>query len=95
MSVKRCYYCGKMNIFRLSVNNETNIMTIEKLQTIWSGLCYKMTYRNFSLDKPNFLLKFDTSLASEDIPLAEIYLTSEDNAYGILGNSWNNGITSH
>ena len=73
-------------------NNETHIMTIEKLQTIWSGLCYKMTYRNFSLDKPNFLLKFDSSLASEDIPLAEIYLTSEDNAYGILGYSWNNGV---
>ena len=73
-------------------NNETHIMTIEKLQTVWSGLCYKMTYKNFSFDKPNFQLKFDSSLASEDIPLAEIYLTSEDNAYGILGYSWNNGV---
>ena len=71
-------------------NNQT--IVVEKLQTIWSGLCYKITIKNLTFDRPNFNLVFNQSVIShEDIPLPEIYVTSEDNAYGLVGHSWNNG----
>ena len=67
-------------------------ITLEKLQTVWSGLCYKITFTFFTFDRPNFSLVFNNETVSlEDIPLPEIYVTSENNAYGILGYGWNNG----
>ena len=77
--------------------NDTNInpnqtIVVEKLQTIWSGLCYKITIKNLTFERPNFNLVFNQSIIShEDIPLPEIYVTSEDNAYGLIGYGWNNG----
>ena len=67
-------------------------IAIEKLQTIWSGLCYKITIKNLTFDRPNFNLVFNQSIVShQDIPLPEIYVTSEGNAYGLIGYGWNNG----
>ena len=67
-------------------------IVVEKLQTIWSGLCYKITIKNITFNKPNFNLVFNQSIVShQDIPLPEIYVTSEDNAYGIIAYGWNNG----
>ena len=73
-----------------NIQDGQNII-LEKLLTVWSGLCYKITLDYFTYDRIGFELVFDASIASEDIPLPEIYITSEDNAYGILGYGWVNG----
>ena len=60
--------------------------------TVWNGMCLKIKFEYFSLDlSPSFHLSFSKSLSLNDIPLPEIYLTSEENAYGILNYGWANG----
>ena len=83
----------KSKVLLYGVNNiqDGQNIILEKLLTVWSGLCYKITLDYFTYDRVGFELVFDASIASEDIPLPEIYITSEDNAYGILGYGWVNG----
>ena len=60
--------------------------------TVWNGMCLKIKFEYFSLDlKPSFLLSFSESLSLDDVPMPEIYLTSEDNAYGIIYGEWPDG----
>ena len=60
--------------------------------TVWNGMCLKIKFEYFSLDlNPTFHLSFSQFLTFDDIPLPEIYLTSEENAYGILNYGWANG----
>ena len=55
-------------------------------------MCLKITFDFFSLDlAPTFKLAFSKSLSLDDVPMPEIYLTSEDNAYGIINYGWANG----
>ena len=55
-------------------------------------MCLKIKFEYFSLDlNPTFHLSFSQFLTFDDIPLPEIYLTSEENAYGILNYGWANG----
>ena len=55
-------------------------------------MCLKITFDFFSLDlKPTFKLAFSKSLSLDDVPMPEIYLTSEDNSYGIINYGWANG----
>ena len=65
---------------------------VEELMTIWNGMCLKLKFEYFSLDlRPSFYLSFSKSLSLDDIPVPEVYLTSEENAYGILNYGWANG----
>ena len=67
-------------------------ITVEKILTLWTGTCYKMSVNHTGVaDRMVFTLHFDTSLGKEDTPKPEIYLTSEANAYGILGITWLDG----
>ena len=67
-------------------------LIVEQLMTVWNGMCLKIKFEYFSLDlSPSFYLSFSKSLSLNDIPLPEIYLTSEENAYGILNYGWANG----
>ena len=67
-------------------------MIVEQLLTVWNGMCLKIKFEYFSLDlNPTFHLSFSQFLTFDDIPLPEIYLTSEENAYGILNYGWANG----
>ena len=67
-------------------------LIVEQLMTVWNGICLKIKFEYFSLDlSPSFYLSFSKSLSLNDIPLAELYLTSEENAYGILNYGWNKG----
>ena len=55
-------------------------------------MCLKITFDFFTLDlAPTFKLAFSKSLSLDDVPMPEIYLTSEDNAYGIINYGWANG----
>ena len=71
------------------------IVYFEKLQTAWSGLCYNITVDFHIIGRPFFHLKFSESLDSKDIPVPKIYLTSYENAEGIIGHRWNNGEEYH
>ena len=65
---------------------------VEQLATIWNGMCLKLKFEYFSLDlSPKFYLSFSESLSFDDIPVPEVYLTSEENAYGIINYGWANG----
>ena len=65
---------------------------VEELMTIWNGMCLKLKFEYFSLDlRPSFYLSFSKSLSLDDIPVPEVYLTSEENAYGIINYGWANG----
>ena len=65
---------------------------VEKLQTAWSGICYKIQLDLHTLHgRPFFGLYFQGSLPKEDIPIPEIFITSKANADGIVGYRWNNG----
>ena len=81
----------------LSIGNNTfgsNIVTVEKLQTYFSGSCYKITPNFFTLKKTlEFRMAFDNyTLIGDDIPWSiDIYVTSKDNAYGIIDSIWKNG----
>ena len=55
-------------------------------------MCLKITFDFFSLDlAPTFNVAFSKSLSLADVPTPEIYLTSEENAYGIINYGWVNG----
>ena len=60
--------------------------------TVWNGMCLKIKFEYFSLDlSPSFYLSFSKSLSLDEVPMPEVYLTSEDNAYGIVNYGWANG----
>ena len=55
-------------------------------------MCLKIKFEYFSLDlAPTFNVAFSKSLSLADVPTPEIYLTSEENAYGIINYGWVNG----
>ena len=65
---------------------------VEQLMTVWNGMCLKIKFEYFSLDlAPTFNVAFSKSLSLADVPTPEIYLTSEENAYGIINYGWVNG----
>ena len=60
--------------------------------TVWNGMCLKIKFEYFSLDlAPTFNIAFSKSLTLADVPTPEVYLTSEENAYGIINYGWVNG----
>ena len=60
--------------------------------TVWNGMCLKIKFEYFSLDlAPTFNVAFSKSLTLADVPTPEVYLTSEENAYGIINYGWVNG----
>ena len=65
---------------------------VEQLMTVWNGMCLKIKFEYFSLDlAPTFNIAFSKSLTLADVPTPEVYLTSEENAYGIINYGWVNG----
>ena len=55
-------------------------------------MCLKIKFEYFSLDlAPTFNIAFSKSLTLADVPTPEVYLTSEENAYGIINYGWVNG----
>ena len=77
------------------------IVNLEKLITMFMGNCYKISSvvtKEYTIkDLTYILLHFNTLITKNDLPSLNVYLTSEDNAYGILFNRWVNGkvVRSH
>ena len=69
------------------VGNEKDLIEVENMQTVWSGLCVRITFKKhipgsylgMYIDFKNETLKVS------DVPNPVLYVTSEDNAYGIIG----------
>ena len=63
---------------------------LTKMVTFYHGICYKITfdYATF-LREPFFFLMFNVT--DEDKPRVKLFLTSEENANGIISQDWYNG----
>ena len=80
--------------FNQVIKDETElIVEVDKLLTLWTGTCFKISINltKGEIERLSFVLKFSLSLSKKDTPTPEIYLTSEANAYGILGITWLDG----
>ena len=70
------------------------IKKVEKVYTLWDGLCYKITPKiNATKVLHNyFKLEFNESISDDDIPnKVRVHLTSENNSYGIITSKWTEG----
>ena len=80
------------------INFMNDIIKIEELYTIWNGICVKVS-QNISI--PNYeentiTVKFNDSFKIKDLPEVQIFVTSDQNAYGILDAHWADGsVFSH
>ena len=74
-------------------SEHSDVISWEKIYTLWSGICVKMTMNSEIRQnmKISMHINFKESLKIEDIPKVEIYLTSEPNSYGIIDLEWNQG----
>ena len=67
----------------LELNEEdTKLIQIEEVYTLWSGLCTKIRIRVDHMDTygNTIRLTFDKSINESDIPQLKVYFTSEDNS---------------
>ena len=72
------------------------ILYLDKIITRNMGNCYKFTSESSSSSmiktKTEIILHFNESLMLEDLPSVKVFLSSEDNVYGVIFNQWYNGI---
>ena len=78
----------------MNYNNYNETIKLEKVITVYSGICYKLTA------KPNYIksgkytsiiFHFNKSIAYEKLPYILIYFSSEKNAPGIVTTIWTEG----
>ena len=66
-----------------------------KIASMRYGNCYKLTSMMTNNDMIKIItdisINFNSSITEENIPSLEIFLTSENNAYGVVFNKWVNG----
>ena len=68
------------------------VVTISKLLTLYSGLCYKVTYANFEAKPPSLTIQYSNeTIANNDNGKPELFITSKESANGILDMNWPNG----
>ena len=79
---------GENQVLSDITGNHTIIL--EKILTIFYGNCYKISSNlngeNSSMVK--YFLKFNKTISFMEIPTVNIYLTSEENFFGIIGTIW-------
>ena len=72
--------------------NET--VNLEKLDTSYNGDCYKIsaTFDEYIQSKlTTLILYFNKSIPDEKLPSVKTYITSENNAYGVITVVWSDG----
>ena len=84
----------KLSIGNASIND--NIISLEPVETVF-GCYFKMQKISLSQEiKPtkfDILFKFNQSIPKEELPLTKLYITSEENSYGIVMFNWLEGET--
>ena len=100
----RCEYDVDFDIIidqnhKLSLGNtsiDDNILTLESMETIY-GNYFKLKKipqsQGIKPTKFNILFKFNQSIPKEKLPLTQLYITSEENSYGIAVFNWLEGET--
>ena len=70
--------------------SQLDLISFEEVYTLHSGLCYKITpkIQTTGGGYNKIELIFYDTVPDEDIPEVELFFTSEDNAYGIIGTNW-------
>ena len=82
------YYDADWNPYTLDkeglydVGDEKGLIEVENMQTVWSGLCVRITFKKHV---PGSFLRIYIDFKVSDIPTPVLFVTSEDNAYGIIG----------
>ena len=67
-------------------------VNVQKLITFLMGYCYKISVANPSVTHSRgFYIHFNESINEKDLPSIKVYVTSEENAYGVVMNKWRNG----
>ena len=74
----------------LNVIAEGKSIYVEEILTILKGSCYKITFNFMTMENEFLIVNFDDSL-KPSYPKLEIYITSEENANGIVDMTWANG----
>ena len=72
--------------------NET--VNIERIRTVYTGTCYKVSSLSNFVSKGKFtslFLHFDTSIPTYKLPYVKFYFSSEENLLGILFAEWFDG----
>ena len=81
--------CGESQA--LSKPSDKHKIYVEKLLTLYFGICYKISIDFYVTKHIQFEFMFGDAEWAMNPPTPEIYLTSEENAYGILWKNWVNG----
>ena len=70
-----------------NLGDEKDVIEVENMQTVWSGLCVRITFKkHIPGSYLGMYIDFkNDSLKVSDVPNPVLYVTSEDNAYGIIG----------
>ena len=72
---------------------ENKNMKIEEIYTFWHGTCIKVTplVKIKTVAWFGFVIEMTEDMAIVHLPKIDFYLTSEDNAYGIIQGQWIDG----
>ena len=81
--------CGESQA--LSKPSDKHKIYVEKLLTLYFGICYKISIDFYITKHIQFEFMFGDAEWAMNPPTPEIYITSEENAYGILWKNWING----
>ena len=84
----------ELELGNTSING--NIVLLEPIETIYGNFfkLQKMPYsKEIQPNKFNILFKFNESIPKEELPLTKLYITSEENSYGIALFNWLEGET--
>ena len=76
----------------------SDYVDLEEIYTLFTGLCYKLTPKIKTSNglQTTIHLSFNESMPKQDIPRRiEMFLTSEENSYGIISSQWNAGDVFH
>ena len=74
--------------------NEKQMVSMTKMQTVFSGTCYKLTSTAKKVDSHNYeriSVTFHDDIPYDKLPIIEAHFTSEENSYGIARAHWLDG----
>ena len=65
-----------------------NTLTVTKILSLFAGMCYKIGFEKYQNKPPPISVEY---LNQMDVGIPDIYITSEESAYGIVDVNWING----
>ena len=69
-----------------------NVLTLIKVMTLFAGLCYKLNFKSFEKKPETITIEYlQETLKQNNSGYPNLYITSEESAYGILEVKWTNG----